>query len=111
MLLKKLQVILKSHFYPPVCHHTSVLIAIDKSTPHRDTNQAIVLIVPSDGKRVAVPVDAPIVYSVSPDSAVIQGGDHDELARQVISVLSQKLEMDEKQLRFLRGLFPQSDSF
>ena len=63
MLLKKRQDILKSHFYALVCDHTSVLQLT--RTPHRDTNQAIVLIVPSN---------APIVYSVSPDSAVIQGG-------------------------------------
>ena len=40
-------------------------LAIDKST-HRETNQAIVLLVPSSGKRVAVPIDAPVVYTVNP---------------------------------------------
>eukprot|EP00794_Sanderia_malayensis_P010136 gene10136-11171_t len=44
------------------------LTAVNKSTPHRDTNQAVVLIIPSKGKRVAVPVDALIVYSLSKES-------------------------------------------
>ena len=57
-----LQELLVSTGLPP---HFSM--AIDKSTPHRDTNQAIILIIPCNGKRVAVPVDAPIVYHVSPD--------------------------------------------
>ena len=78
-------------------------MAIDKSTPHRDTNQAIILIIPSNGKRVAVPVDAPIVYHVSPDSGNMHGGNHDELAQQVVTVLSAKLKIDQKQLHFLRG--------
>jgi hypothetical protein len=49
-------------------------MAIDKSTPHRDTNQAIILIIPCNGKCVAVPVDALIVYHVSPDSGNVQDG-------------------------------------
>ncbi|CAB4029265.1 Hypothetical predicted protein [Paramuricea clavata] len=64
-------------------------MAIDKSTPHRDIDQAIILIIPSNGKRVAVPVDAPIVYHVSPDSGNVQSGNHDELAQQVVTVLSE----------------------
>ena len=79
-------------------------LAIDKSTPHRETNQAIVLLVPSSGKRVAVPIDAPVVYTVNPNSGDIQGGSHDELAKQVMSVLSEKLKINQKHLHFLRGL-------
>ena len=71
-------------------------LAIDKSTPHRETNQAIVLLVPSSGKRVAVPIDAPVVYTVNPNSGDIQGGSHDELAKQVMSVLSEKLKINQK---------------
>ncbi len=37
-------------------------IAIDKSTPHRDTNQAIMVILPFNGHRVSMPIDAPLVY-------------------------------------------------
>ena len=79
-------------------------LAIDKSTPHRETNQAIVLLVPSSGKRVAVRIDAPVVYTVNPNSSDIQGGSHDELAKQVMSVLSEKLKINQKHLHFLRGL-------
>ena len=52
-------------------------LAIDKSTPHRETNQAIILLVPSGGKHVAVPIDAPVVYTVNPDSDDVEGGNHD----------------------------------
>ncbi len=64
---------LESTGLPP---HFSV--AIDKSTPHRDTNQAIMIIVQVDGRRIAMPIDAPIVYGYQETqdgiNPVIQGG-------------------------------------
>ena len=39
-------------------------VAIDKSTPHRDTNQTIVLLLPPEVKHVAMPVGAPFVFTL-----------------------------------------------
>lgn len=77
-------------------------VAIDKSTPHRDTNQAIVLLIPSEGKRVAIPIDAPLVYAMS-ESNTLEGGAHIDLAEQIFDVLKNKLEIEDKDLHFLRG--------
>ena len=79
-------------------------VAIDKSTPHRDTNQAIVLLLPSEGKRVAMPVDAPLVYTLS-DSNALEGGAHIELSAQIFDVLTKKLRVDEESLHYLGGNF------
>ena len=79
-------------------------VAIDKSTPHRDTNQAILLLVPSEGERVAMPVDAPRTYSLS-ESNTIEGGAHIDLATQIVEVLAKKLNVDEQGINYLRGNF------
>ena len=79
-------------------------VAIDKSTPHRDTNQAIVLLIPSEGKRVAMPVDAPLVYALS-ESNTLEGGAHVDLATQIVEVLAKKLKVDEQGINYLRGNF------
>ena len=79
-------------------------VAIDKSTPHRDTNQALLLILPSEGKRVAMPVDAPLVYALS-ESNTLEGGAHIDLATQIVEVLAKKLKVDEQGLNYLRGNF------
>lgn len=77
-------------------------LAVDKSTPHRDTNHAILAIIPVEGKRVAVPIDAPIVYAVS-DSGGIIGGSGAELADQIISVMKERLGFEADDLFFIRG--------
>ena len=79
-------------------------VAIDKSTPHRDTNQAIVLLLPSEGKRIAMPVDAPLVYTFS-ESNSLEGGAHIDLAAQIFDVLTKKLKVDEESMHYLRGNF------
>ena len=56
-------------------------IAIDKFTPHRDTNQAIMVILPYNGRRVSMPVDAPLVYECLDDDGTIQGGSGQDLAQ------------------------------
>ena len=94
---------LESTGLPP---HFSV--AIDKSTPHRDTNQAIMIILQVDGRRVAMPIDAPIVYGYEEDAegvvnAVIQGGSGKDLAEQVVKVLKTSLQLTADDLRFVRG--------
>ena len=44
--------------FPPHFSCTS-----DKSTPGRTTNHAIMILVPINGKRVAIPIGGPKVYS------------------------------------------------
>lgn len=93
---------LESTGLPP---HFSV--AIDKSTPHRDTNQAIMIIVQVEGRRVAMPIDAPLVYGYQETqdgiNPVIQGGSGKDLADQVVAVLKTSLQLMPDDLRFLRG--------
>ena len=88
---------LKSTGLPP---HVSV--AVDKSTPHRDTNQAIVLIFPVEGKRVALPIDAPLVYKTVGKS--ITGGAGKDLAAQIMEVLSTKVGFSEADFHFVRAI-------
>ena len=47
MLLKKLQVISKSHFYPPVCHHTSVLQLTSRLLTETQTKRLFSLFLPT----------------------------------------------------------------
>ena len=93
---------LESTGLPP---HFSV--AVDKSTPHRDTNQAIMLIFPVNGKRVSMPIDAPLVYNYEreedSDAHSIQGGYGVDLAEQVLAVLQAALQLTADDLSFLRG--------
>lgn len=51
-----------------------VSFAADKSTPHRETNHAIMVILPVDRKCVALPIDAQIVYSNTEEEFDLQGG-------------------------------------
>ena len=51
-----------------------ISLAVDKSTPHRDTNHAILVLLPVDGKRIAVPLDAPPVYSMLKEQRTLKGG-------------------------------------
>ena len=88
---------LRSTGLPP---HFSV--AIDKSTPNRDTNQAIMVIMPYDGFRISMPVDAPLVYESSEDGN-ITGGTGQDLAEQVVDILTKKLHLSAKDLSRLRG--------
>ena len=78
-------------------------IYIDKSTPHRDTNQAIMIIITYNGRWVSMPVDAPSVYECSDDDGTIQGGTEQDLAQQVFEVLTQKLDLTLPELAFLQG--------
>ena len=78
-------------------------IAIDKSTPIRDTNEAIMLLLPFEGKRTAMPIDVPIVYGYSEDESSVVGGAGKDLADQVNDVLKRKLGLTTEQLGYLRG--------
>ena len=76
-------------------------IAVDKSTPHRETNHAVLVIIPVNGVGVAIPVDAPIVYGMEADQIV--GGSGEDLANQIINVLNQTLNLEEADLVYARG--------
>ena len=73
---------LQSTGFPP-----HFFITADKSTPQRITNQAIMICPVVNGKRVAIPVDSPKVYSSKDRATVgtVSGANADELAKQVIS--------------------------
>ena len=77
-------------------------IAVDKSTPHRETNHAVLIIISVNGVRVAISVDAPIiVYGMEADQIV--GGSGEDLTNQIINVLNQTLNLEEADLVYARG--------
>lgn len=81
-----------------------ISLAVDKSTPHRDTNHAILLLLPVEGKRVAMPLDAPLVYSVADETNDIEGGSGEDLAEQIVNVLEEKLGFKEDDMHYVRGV-------
>ncbi|MEO0684577.1 MAG: hypothetical protein AAFY76_05895 [Cyanobacteria bacterium J06649_11] len=81
-----------------------ISVAMDKSTPHRDTNQAVIVILPVNGKRLAIPIDAPLVYDLNKEDEVV-GGCGSDLANQVVGVLEKELKLDDEDLAFVRGWF------
>ena len=84
------------------CPHFST--TCDKSTPGRETNQAIMLQVIHRGKRLAIPVGSPTVYTTSNDeSMAIDGGSGYELGSQVLSTLLDYALLDPKSLSFHMG--------
>ncbi len=80
-----------------------ISLAVDKSTPHRDTNHAIMLLLPMNGKRIAMPLDAPPVYSIAEESNEIEGGTGEDLAKQIVNVLKEKLDFDQEHMHYVRG--------
>ena len=80
------------------------LFFFDKSTPKRISNQAIMICPMVDGKRVAIPVNSPEVYSADNEEDIhisnVTGGCADELARQVIKTIKDACgEADEFHLK------------
>lgn len=80
-----------------------ISVAIDKSTPHRETNHAILLLMPVNGRRIAMPLDCPLVDSVDPVTRDIVGGSGEHLAEQVIDVLKKKVSFTLSDLHYVRG--------
>ena len=82
-----------------------ISLAVDKSTPHRDTNHAILVLLPVDGKRIAVPLDAPPVYSIVEGTKDIEGGGGggQDLAEHVSKVVNEKLDFNEDDMQYVRG--------
>lgn len=80
-----------------------VSIAIDKSTPHRETNHAILMLMPVNGRRVAMPLDCPLVYSVDPVTRDVVGGCGADLVEQIVDVLKKKVSFTLSDLHYVRG--------
>ena len=62
-------------------------LTCDKSTPIRETNQAVMILLIVDGVRKAIPIGAPVVYSSVQGETGLDGGSAEQLADQVIDVL------------------------
>ena len=100
-VLNKTNTYLKKHL-PSTGLKPHISIAIDKSTPHRETNHAVLLILPVDGVRKAIPIDAPIVYAI--EDGDIDGGSGVDLAKQVLDVLKSRLDFNNAEdLSYIRG--------
>ena len=75
------------------------------TSPHPTaTHHAILVLLPVDGKRVAMPLDVPLVYSVSRATNDIEGGSGKDLANQVVTVLRDKLEFSNEDMSYLRDM-------
>ena len=81
-----------------------VSLAVDKSTPHQETNHAIMVILPVDRKHVALPIGAPIVYSNTQEEFDLQGGSGEDLAQQVVTVVMDKLGFSHDDMQYIRGM-------
>ena len=79
-----------------------VSVASDKSTPGRKTNHAVMIILPFHGKRIAMPLDAPLVYEMD-ENKKLKGGSGEDLADQVVDCLKSRLGFGSKQLHYIRG--------
>ena len=77
-------------------------LAADKSTPHRETNHAVLVILPVEGKRVALPIDVPCVYEIVEDD--IAGGSGECLADQISQILSDRIGFGSEDMHFVRGM-------
>lgn len=78
-------------------------VTCDKSTPGRETNHGIMLLLNVNGVRCAVPVGAPKVYRVVEGEVV--GNTASELGNQVLDTLLEYALLDEKCLEQLMGKF------
>ena len=82
-----------------------ISLAVDESTPHRETNNAVLLLLPVAGKRIAMPLDAPPVYTVEKETKTVQGGSGQDLAKQISCVLKKNLEFQADEMHYIRGVF------
>ena len=51
-----------------------------------------------------MPLDAPPVYSVVGDTNEIEGGESHDLSKQVANVVKQKLDYEENDMQYIRGI-------
>jgi len=75
---------------------------VDKSTPGRTTNQAILICPAIDGKRKAIFVASPKVYEAF--DGELAGGTMVELAKQVTSSIKSAYNMQDADLAYLVGV-------
>ena len=66
------------------------------------TNHAVLVILPVQGKRIAMPLDAPPVYRVA-EMTVDIGGTGQDLAKQIVTVVQEKLDFQQQNMHYLRG--------
>ena len=59
------------------------------------------VILPYKRKRIALPIDAPLVYRVDEENQFV-GGTGDELAHQIIDFIKKGLEMDQEDISYIR---------
>ena len=80
-------------------------LTADKATINRKTNQAVLVCFMRKGERIAIPVGAPLVYSISDEEgkAYLSGGRSADLANQCINLLLDKLGLPENHLSYLVG--------
>lgn len=71
---------------PPHC-----VVTFDKSTVHRETNQAIMIISSYQGHRECYLIDAPLVYSKEHGDDFVSGGQSSSLATQISTAVVQCL--------------------
>ena len=82
-----------------------ISLAVDKSTPHRKTNHAVLLLLPVAGKRIAMSLDAPPVYTVEKETKTVQGGSGQDLAKQISCVLKKNLEFQADEMHYIEVFF------
>ena len=76
----------------------------DKSTPGRETNQAILLLVMHKGKRVAIPLGSPKVYEPDENNpGQITGGSAFDLGEQVFNTLLEYALLSPESLSYNMG--------
>ena len=79
-------------------------LTADKATINRKTNQAVLVCFMRKGERIAIPVGAPLVYSISDVGEThLSGGRAADLANQCINLLLDKLGLPENHLSYLVG--------
>ena len=78
----------------------------DKATIGRKSNQAVLIGAVSEGRKVAIPVGAPLVYrtEVEEDGTYhLTGGNSAQLADSIVNQILTKLELPETMLSYLSG--------
>lgn len=56
------------------------------------------------GKRIAMPLDAPTVYTVDKETKEVHGGYGQDLAKQISSILKEKLDFQAVEMYLIRGV-------
>ena len=76
-------------------------LTCDKSTPMRTTNHALMILIIVDGRRYAVPIGSPAVYSSN--DGTVTGGSSKELGNQLINTLLEFTKIPDEGLKYHAG--------